>query len=54
MRAKKRKKVKTRAYVVEQMILHCKPGSHGDARKEISRKACRKARRVLKEQYDIC
>jgi hypothetical protein len=54
MKAKKRKKVKTRAYVVEQMILHCKPGSHGDARKEISRKACRKARRVLKEQYDIC
>jgi hypothetical protein len=44
MKAKKRKKVKTRAYVVEQMILHCKPGNHGDARKETDRKACRKFR----------
>jgi hypothetical protein len=48
MKAKKRKKIKTRASVVEQMILHCKPGNHGDARKEISRNACRKFR-VIRE-----
>lgn len=49
-RKRKNKKVKPRAYVVEIMLLHCKPGSHGDARKENSRRACRKFRRALKEQ----
>lgn len=42
MKAKKKKIIKTRAYPVEQMILHCKPGDHGDARKEMSKDACRK------------
>ena len=45
----KRQTVKPRATTVEQMWLHCKPGDHGDARKEVSRKACRKFKRLRRE-----
>ena len=49
IRKGKKRIVKPRASMVEQMILHCKPGNHGDARKETSRKDCRKFRKLWRE-----
>jgi hypothetical protein len=49
MKKTKKRAVKPRAWVVENMIVHCKPGAHKDKKREADKTACRSFRKDVDE-----
>jgi hypothetical protein len=48
---KKNKKIKPRNFVVEAMVLSCKPHAFVDGKKEKNKKLCRKEINLIKNGY---